>query len=145
MPVVRSRSFSRSSWNRIPWWVKVPEILLNYAKDSENKKFFVSFVCFCLALIFHTHTTPTSKPRDQQFFQFSRSVVSDSLQPRGMQHARPPWPSPTPRACRNSCPSSWWCYPNISSSVVPFSSCLQSFPASRSFPMSQFFTDPDLL
>ena len=69
--------------------------------------------------------------------QFSCSAVSDSLQPHGLQHARPPCPSPTPRACSNSCPSSWWCHPSISSSVIPFSSCLQSFPASGSFPMSQ--------
>ena len=70
--------------------------------------------------------------------QFSCSVVSDSWRPRGLQHARLPCPSPTPRACSNSCPSSRWCHPTISSSVVPFS-CLQSFPASGSFPMSQFF------
>ena len=57
-----------------------------------------------------------------------------------LQHARPPCTSPTPRACSNSCPSSQWCHPTISSSIIPFSSCLQSFPASRSFPMSQLFT-----
>ena len=72
-------------------------------------------------------------------YQFSRSVVSNSLQSNGLQHASLPCPSPTPRACSNSCPSSWWCHPNISSSVVPFSPCLQSFPVSGSFPMSQFF------
>jgi len=72
--------------------------------------------------------------------QFSHSVTSDSLQPHGPQHARLPCPSPTPGACSNSRPSSWWCHPTISSSVVPFSSCPQSFPASGSFPMSQFFT-----
>ena len=71
--------------------------------------------------------------------QFSHSVVSDSLQPHGLQHASLPCPSPTPGACSNSCPSSQWCHPSISSSVVPFSSCLQSFWASGSFPMSQFF------
>ena len=71
--------------------------------------------------------------------QFSHSVVSDSLRPHGLQHARLPCPSPTPRVYSNSCPSSQWCYPTISSSVVPFSTCLQSFPASGSFPMSQFF------
>jgi len=60
--------------------------------------------------------------------------------PHGWQHARPPRPSPTPGVCSNSCPSSQWCHPTISSSVAPFSSCLQSFPASGSFPMSQFFT-----
>ena len=68
--------------------------------------------------------------------QFSRSVMSDSLRPHGLQHTRLPCPSPTPGACSNSHPSSWWCHPTISSSVVPFSSCLQSFPASGSFPMS---------
>ena len=72
--------------------------------------------------------------------QFSLSVESDSLQPQGLQHARLPCPSPTPRACSNSCPLSRWCHPTISSSVIPFSSCLQSFPASGSFPMSQFFS-----
>ena len=71
--------------------------------------------------------------------QFSCSVMSDSLRPQGLQHARLPCPSPTPRACSNSCPLSQWYHSTISSSVVPFSSCLQSFPASGSFPMSQFF------
>ena len=70
---------------------------------------------------------------------FSHSVVSDYLRPHGFQHARLPCPSPTPRACSNSCPLSQWCHPTISSSVIPFSSCLQSFPISGSFPVSQFF------
>ena len=70
--------------------------------------------------------------------QFSHSVVSDSLWPHGLQHSRPPCPLPTPRACSNSCPLSQWCHPTISSSVIPFSSCPQSFPASGSFPISQF-------
>ena len=65
--------------------------------------------------------------------------MSDSLRPHGLQHARFPCPSPIPGACSNSCSSSWWFHPTISSSVVPFSSCLQSFPASGSFPVSQFF------
>ena len=73
--------------------------------------------------------------------QFSHSAVSDSLQPHGLQHARLPCPSPTPRACSNSSPFSWWCHPTISSSAVPFSSCLQSFAASgSSFLRSRFFT-----
>ena len=63
-----------------------------------------------------------------------------TLQTHGLQHARPPCPSPTPGACSNSCPLSWWCYPTISPSVVPFSSCPQSFPASGAFPMSQLLT-----
>ena len=62
--------------------------------------------------------------------------MSNSLWPHGLQHARPPCPSPTPRVYPNSCPLSWWCHPTTSSSVVPFSSCPQSFPASRSFPLS---------
>ena len=70
---------------------------------------------------------------------FSLPVMSSSLGPHGLKHARLPCPSPTPTACSNSCPSSQWCYPTIWSSVVPFSSCLQFFPASGSFPMSQFF------
>ena len=72
-------------------------------------------------------------------FQFSCSVLYDSLQLHGLQHARLPCPSPTPEACSNSCLSSWWCHPTISSSVVPFPSHLQSIPASGSFQMSQFF------
>ena len=71
--------------------------------------------------------------------QFSCSVVSDSLWPLGLQHIRPLCPTPTPRACSNSHPSSWWCHPAISSSVVPFSFHLQSFTASGPLPMSQFF------
>ena len=71
--------------------------------------------------------------------QFSRSVVSDSLRPHESQHARPPCPSPTPGVHSDSCPSSPWCHPAISSSVVPFSSCPQSLPAPESLPMSQLF------
>ena len=71
--------------------------------------------------------------------QFSHSVVSDSLWPCESQHTRPPRPSPTPRVYSNSCPSSYWCHPAISSSVIPFSSCPQSLPASEYFPMSQLF------
>ena len=71
--------------------------------------------------------------------QFSHSVVSDSLWPHELQHARPPCPSPSPGVHSDSCPSSPWCHPAISSSVVPFSSCPQSLPASESFPMSQLF------
>ena len=72
--------------------------------------------------------------------QFSCSVVSNSLRPQEPQHARPPCPSPTPRVHSNPCPLGQWCHPTISSSVVLFSSCPQSFPASGCFPMSQLFT-----
>ena len=73
-------------------------------------------------------------------FQFSHSAVFDSLWPHELQQARPPCPSPTAGVYSNSCPLSQWCYPTVSSSVVPFSSCLQYFPASGSFQMSQLFT-----
>ena len=80
-------------------------------------------------------------PQEKGFsVQFSYSVISDSLRSQGLQHARLPCPSLTPEACSNSCPLSQWCHPTISYSVVPFSSCLQSFPALGSFPVSQFFT-----
>ena len=72
--------------------------------------------------------------------QFSRSVMSDSLQHHGLQHTRPPCPSPTPGVHTNSCSLSWWGHPTISSSVIPFSSCPQSVPVSGSFQMSQLFT-----
>ena len=71
--------------------------------------------------------------------QFSCSVAPDSLRPHESQHARPPCPSPAPGVHSNSCPSSWWCHPAISFSVIPFSSCPQSVPASGSFPVSQLF------
>ena len=70
---------------------------------------------------------------------FSHSVMADSLQPHGLQHARHPWPSLSPWVCPNSCPLSQWCHPTISSSVIPFSSCPQSFPAAGSFPISWLF------
>ena len=76
---------------------------------------------------------------EKESVQFSRSVVSDSLRPYEPQHARPPCPSPTPRVHANPCPSSRWCHPTISSSVIPFSSCPQSFTASVSFQMRQLF------
>ena len=88
---------------------------------------------------------PLVKKRWSSFssVQFSCSVVSDSLRPHGLQHTRLPCPSLTPKTCSNSCLLSWWCHPTISSSVIPFSSCPQFFPASESFPMSQFFTSSD--
>ena len=79
------------------------------------------------------------KRKDLPSVQFSLSVVSVSLRLQGFQHTRLPCPSPTPGAYQNSCPSCRWCHPTISSSVVPFSYCLKSFPTSRSFPMSGFF------
>ena len=81
--------------------------------------------------------------RNLNSIQFSRSVVSNSLRPHEPQHNRPPCPSPTPGVHPNPCPSSQWCHPTISSFVIPFSSCPQSFPASGSFQMSQLFTSGD--
>ena len=91
----------------------------------------------------HLQASPLGWGRVPQLSQFSHSVVSHSFQHHGLQQSRPPCPSPAPRACSNSCPLSQWCHPTISSSVFPFSSCLQSFPASGAFPMSQFFTSSD--
>ena len=96
----------------------------------------------CTKYLLVLNLNKTSQQTVKQAFssvQFSRSVMSDSLRPRGLQHARPPCPTPTPRVYSNSCPLSQWCHPIISSSVVPFSSCLQSFPASGSFLMSRLF------
>ena len=95
-----------------------------------------------LYLLNSNSVTPhTSLPAASQFSSvpFSCSVVSNSLRPHGLQHARPPCPSPTPRVYSKSCPLSRWCHPTISTSVVPFSSCIPSFPASESFQMSQVF------
>ena len=88
---------------------------------------------FCIMIFF-------SEYMHNSGIQFSHSVVSDSLWPHELQHARPPCPSPTSAVYRNSCPWCQWCHPTISSSVIPSSSCSQSFPASGTFPMSQFFT-----
>ena len=92
-------------------------------------------MCACVCVHLYTYICVNTYQ-----YQFSHSVMSDSLQPHGVQHARPPCPSPTPRVYSNSCPLSQWRHPTISPSVVPFSSHLRSFPASGSFPMSQFFT-----
>ena len=95
----------------------------------------------------HIQISPNEMDEPRAYYtewvQVSHSVVSYSLWHHGLQYTRLPCPSPTPGACWNSCPLNWWCYPTISSSVVPFSSCLQSFPASGSFPMSQFFVSGD--
>ena len=87
---------------------------------------------------------PSAVKKKYNSVQFSRSVVSNSLQPHGLQYTRPPCSSPIPGACSNSCPSSQWCHPPISSSVTPFSACPQSFPASGSFQMSQLFASGGL-
>ena len=118
--------FTESSW--FPWQILADCICMDL--------FLSSWFCpICLCACFYVSATLFCLPS----VPFSHSAVSDSLWPHGLQHTRLPCPSPTPRACSNSSPSSWWCHPTISSSVVRFSSCLQSFPASGSFPMSHFF------
>ena len=95
----------------------------------------------CRQILFCWATREALRSTSVQFssVQFSHSVLSHSLRPHGLQHTRPPCPSPTPGACSNTRPSSQWCHPTISFSVIPFSFCLQSFPASGSFQMSQLF------
>ena len=92
----------------------------------------------CVCILSIQHLTQL-KAGDEWLLLFSHSVMFDSLRPHGLQQARLPCPSPSPRTCSKSCPLCWWCHPTISPSVVPFSSCLQSFPASRSFPISWLF------
>ena len=110
----------RSKHLLISWLQSPPAVIL----EPKNK------VCHCFYYFpIYCHSS----------VQFSHSLVSDSLQPHELQHAKPPCPSPTPGVHPNSCASSRWCHPAISSSVIPFSSCLQSLPASESFQMSQLF------
>ena len=106
------------------------ELSLSFLFCSTDLYFFVPLP-YCL---------DDSRFVSQSISQFSRSVVSDSLRPHKSQHARPPCPSPSPRVHSDSCPSNQWWHPAISSSVVPFSSCPQSLPASESFPKSQLFS-----
>ena len=115
-------------WNPIKWQSYFPEIAFDtgacfYWLIGRTMNAFLGFSTTALSSV-----------------QFSRSVVSDSLPPHELQHARPPCPLPTPRVLSDSRPSNQWCHAAISSSVVPFSSCPQSLPASESFPMSQLFT-----
>ena len=113
-------------------WVCTPTLW--YERIKLSKTFWESWAFLSLLLDYSLHDLLWVLK-----VQFSCSVLSDTLWPHALQHARLPCPLPTPRACSNSCPSSQWCHPTSSSSIVPFSSCLQSFPASGSFPMSQFF------
>ena len=109
-----------------PLWNNANTFLLNIENKWEQV---VSFMSHLLCIFFQFSSV-----------QFSCSVVSDSLRPHELQHARPPCPSPTPGVHSNSRPLNQWCHPSISSSVVPFSSCPQTLPASESFPMSRLFT-----
>ena len=119
--------------NIIPWWKEL-SYSAKYICPLYYGNMNLIILCETISILLLFHATWR---RHMTSVQFSRSVMSNSLWPHGLQHARLPCPSPIPRAYSNSCP--WWCYPTISSSVIPFSSHLQSFWASGSFPMSQFF------
>ena len=112
---------------RILEWLAMPS---SRGSSQSRDQTHISYVSSLTDGFFNTRAT---------CLLFSCSVVSDSLWPHGLQHTRLPCPSPFPGACSDLCPSSQWCHPTISSSHAPFSSCLQSFPTSGSFPMSQFF------
>ena len=116
-PGIKPRPPALGAWHLSHWTTREVPLSAN---------FFLMFYLHCFIFIMLS-------------VQFSHSVVSNSLRPHELQHSRLPSPSPTPRDYSNSCPSSQWCHPAISSSVVPFSSCLQSLTASGSFPMSQLF------
>ena len=113
-------------------------IAISFCRGSSQPRDWTCVSCIGRWILYHWGTR---KHKKHQFssVQFSHSVVSDSLRPHELQHARPPCPSPTLGVYSNSCPSSRWCHPAISSPVIPFSSCPQSLPASGSFPMSQLF------
>ena len=127
------------------WWItgsmSYPESLLSSGQIFSHKH----LTCQSQVFPFSKRNglsvySQSRKPHKSNFLLlFSHSVMSNSLGPHGLEHARLPCPSSTPRACSNSCPLSRWCHPTISSSAVPFSSCLQSFPASGSFLMSWLF------
>ena len=104
----------------------------SFSRGSSQTRDQIHVSCIGRWILYHWPISSVS-------LQFSCSVMSDSLRPHESQHTRPPCPSPTPRVHSDSHPSSQWCYPAISSSVVPFSSCPQSLPASESFPTSQLF------
>ena len=131
--------FGLGTFTAVIWvWFLVRELgsckSWSAAKKEKKMLLCITLIEFSL-LVFCLHLCSSVIRSDQ----ISRSVVSDSLRPHESQHARPPCPSPTPGVHSDSCPSSQWCHPAISSSVVPFSSCPQSLPASESFPMSQLF------
>ena len=124
-------SFSRKTWRILEW------VTISFFRGSSWPRHWILVSCLTGKSLTLSHQ---GSPIILCSVQFSHSVMSHSLRPHESQHARPPCPSPTPGVHSNSCPSSQWCHPAISSSVVPFSSCPQSLPASGSFPMSQIFT-----
>jgi len=120
-------------------WQAIAHRVVKSQKRLQQLSTYTGFSQYHVVIKIFSHIFSWSKSQLCFFCSvklLSCSVVSDSLQPHGLQHARLPCPSPTPRACSNSCPLSQWCHPTTSSSIVPFSSCLQSFLASESFPMS---------
>ena len=136
--LITDKGPTRSRVNWYTWGENSPLFLsLNFTTDLLKVKNLEMKICFCF-LIYYKHRWLLHLYVDNSV-QFSHSVVADSLWPRGLQHTRPPCPSPTPKVYSNSCLLSWWCHSAISSSVSPFFSRIQSFPASGSFPMSQFF------
>ena len=141
------RGESKSRCGLSPWKARRRKLLQQIEKTAQEARGAAFHLSRSSSAIrkqgVESISTLPLKPEQSAFYsvQFSRSAVSDSLWPHGLQHARPPCPSPTPGVYSNSCPSSRWHHPTISSSVLPFSS-LQSFPASGSFPISQFFRWP---
>ena len=137
----RNTSALTPSRNKVsPKGLLLPEfMLLNL--DVPGKWYLDRKILFFFSQTTEIYYLTTSAHEKSQFssVQFSHSVVFDSLWPHGLQHSRPPCPLPTPGVHSDSCPLNWWCRPIISSSLVPFSSRLQPFPASGSFQMSQFF------
>ena len=132
MPLYHLKPFSSPNI-----WKKIQTLLHMVCKALKVQALVSCQLCLMSTSPCTDHDAPS---RLLSSVQFSRSVVSDSLWPHESHHARPPCPSPFPRVHSNSCPSSRWCHPAISSSVIPFSSCPQSLPASGSFPMSQLFS-----
>ena len=130
------------------WWAAVYGVAqgrtrLKWLSSSSSSSYTRSFYCIGLFVSIFTLEDPQSSQNPTQsvlLLLFSHSVVSNSLWPYGLQHARLPCPSLSPGACSNSCPLSWWCQPTISSSVIPFFSYLQYFPAQGSFLKSWLFT-----
>jgi len=130
------------------WWAAVYGVAqgrtrLKWLSSSSSSSYTRSFYCLGLFVSIFTLEDPQSSQNPTQsvlLLLFSHSVVSNSLWPYGLQHTRLPCPSLSPGACSNSCPLSWWCQPTISSSVIPFFSYLQYFPAQGSFLKSWLFT-----
>ena len=120
-------------------YIKIKNIILEFYIICIIINYLIWKKHICYEIYFHILWAGFSNTEEQRSVQFSHSVMSDSLWPHGLQYARPPCPSTTPGVYSNSYPLSRWCHPTISSSAIHFSSCLQSFPESGSFLMSQFF------